>query len=912
MSSDLLEKNIPFSFFCSLLCELSRAVGHKHGKGTYPALRVFARWTEELRRCFVPLPNGTTRNVFRLLFPEEDARRKYGMQEKMLCLNLAECLGVSGEEFRRWNLEEASGCLGHEVKRVLLSRSSGCQEANNLLSLSEVNNLLDELASTSEYSHASLHLRYPTTVRRSRKTILRCLYRSLSPTDASFVTQIILKDLRPLLYPLQSGHFTPALMKFNSVSVKMLSIVDAMRAWDSSGTMLRTYRLRGIIDDVTTAFEERRDSRPDETCLIGVFIQMPKSRKGRGYSDALSHFRGSKRVWAETKYDGERAQIHLDVLSTDESRITIFSKSKRDSTQDRVALHRTVLWALGIRDGNRNGETKVKHNVILDAEMVACQGESIDEFWRLRGLLENSSHRIGAELNVTNAMNTELSGTTRSRNGHLGVVFFDVMVLDSVPLVHLPYSQRRFILESLIETAPGHIYVAERTSIDLDNCNPERKLQEIFERSVSDFQEGIVLKAEESLYNDFDFPWVKLKKDHIPGHGDTLDLAIVGASWEKQRGRELRVGPTTFTTFFIGILTNAIQIKTNASLKPHFLIHSIASYGVTREQLEEVNFLLRSSGFLKYDLAVLPGALDYAFTICSGLSMPPAVMFNCPLLAEVLGAGFTKSRNSEYYGLRFPRLTRVYRASERTWRDGVDLQELQEIAYQCIGKERPNRDIEDWCKELWSKKRLPSERSWVEPEVPSSSWQGKHSVRETEITSMSTIHAALPKCQQNPASVTRIDTTASPDSSVDKRISLLREVNVTSVTVAAEVDKKMLTSKYANYCNGALVWLSKGTDKSLWQQLVPPNCCLHTLQSLIMGCGWQSVGSKKSPSGWVQRGLAVIHGQQHKDLVIEALKNLRTHDFHDTENRRPILVIDSAALTSGGDLENYILYILDT
>ncbi len=64
-----------------------------------------------------------------------------------------------------------------------------------------------------------------------------------------------------------------------------------------------------------------------------------------------------------------------------------------------------------------------------------------------------------------------------------------------------------------------------------------------------------MLKPLNSTYNDFWKPmkWVKLKKDFIPGAGDTLDFHLVGARWDRDRGRELVVPPSTMTTFFVGL-----------------------------------------------------------------------------------------------------------------------------------------------------------------------------------------------------------------------------------------------------------------------------------------------------------------------------------------------------------------------
>lgn len=84
---------------------------------------------------------------------------------------------------------------------------------------------------------------------------------------------------------------------------------------------------------------------------------------------------GSETVWAETKYDGERAQIHVEVRPDGSSHITIFSKSKRDSTHDRQAVHHLIRAALGLSGESATG--KVRQNVILDAEMVAFHGDKV-------------------------------------------------------------------------------------------------------------------------------------------------------------------------------------------------------------------------------------------------------------------------------------------------------------------------------------------------------------------------------------------------------------------------------------------------------------------------------------------------------------------------------------------------------
>lgn len=66
----------------------------------------------------------------------------------------------------------------------------------------------------------------------------------------------------------------------------------------------------------------------------------------------------------------------------------------------------------------------------------------------------------------------------------------------------------------------------------------------------------------------------------------------------------------------------------------------------------------------------------------------------------------------------------MFRKSERPWSDGTSLRDYQEIARAAIGKDRSNKDIDDWCNSLWgnpcspgansSQKRRATEDLWAD------------------------------------------------------------------------------------------------------------------------------------------------------------------------------------------------------
>lgn len=123
---------------------------------------------------------------------------------------------------------------------------------------------MTQLASLSSFSHSSIQKN--PDLPNSRVEILRALYSPLSPIEASFLTQVILKDLRPVLYPCKETHYTAALKHQKSDSVAYLDVVDALRVWDPTLNALSRWR-------VVSDFEVVLSNDDDGLVFIGNPLQ---------------------------------------------------------------------------------------------------------------------------------------------------------------------------------------------------------------------------------------------------------------------------------------------------------------------------------------------------------------------------------------------------------------------------------------------------------------------------------------------------------------------------------------------------------------------------------------------------------------------------------------------------------------
>ncbi|TCD68425.1 hypothetical protein EIP91_010826 [Steccherinum ochraceum] len=927
--------SIPFSFFASLLREISFIPRKKkktratRSSGNPPAVETFRRWVDELRRLYPDLAPGTTATVFKLLFPEDDIARKYGMQEKILARYLADILLVStasdgrGRGLANWNASDAVGCLGCEVEAVMQHEK---RDVESTLTLHEIDVLLTELAANCPFSSPAIRSAVPNC--RPRRVVLGNLFRSLSSDEAAFLTQIILKDLRPVLYPLQETHYSASLLQYNTNSIKMITKEEAMKIWDPSYKMLRAFRTQATFDAASGIFEV-----PDAVAepRIGAPIAIPKCTKGQGCLHAIKLLRHSSKVWAETKYDGERAQIHVEVDDEMQSRITIFSKSKRDSTLDRYGVHHIIREALGLPQRHASASQTVQDNpngiknIVVEAEMVAYSDslERVDEFWRIRSLVtstamgvRHSSVRPEPQLEVDEASQCSMaSNASDGGTRHLALVFFDILYFNYESLLHKAYSQRRTLLESVINVIPGYSLLASRAPISVKYGvdRAAEDLSTVFAQHIADHEEGVVLKADESRYDDWKLPWIKLKKDYIPGHGDAVDMVVLGAGWDKDRARELCVAPTVFTTLYIGLLKNADVLAADPSAMPHFECVFVASYGLSREELEELNFMLWACDPLDFSLP--ENALPYDCKFYAGLS-PPKIMLPKPLLCEVFGAGFTKATASKVYELRFPRITKVYRPGERSWREAVTLAEYQTIARNAIGIDRPGKSEDDWCKQVWGKPSSPSVKSAAKRKQREDVWfeklrraDGKspkrrkivmEDVREAENNTVGgrSCGDALPmllqdrlkdsesylgptsprapirplvplpvKTHSTPAILSPIDTTqisslalltpAVTPSSKQKESPGESSTSMAHIARAPEFPVILRT-----FLQDSVVWFARPTDAKRPKGRCPSRLAVplgqqfSTLETFLLACGWSQDGSPPCP--WARKGVVFV------------------------------------------------------
>ncbi|KAJ5165604.1 uncharacterized protein N7500_007434 [Penicillium coprophilum] len=669
-----------FTLLCDLLSNLDDSKTAKActaARSENPDIRIVAQWFSRHERI---IHNAETDRVALLscMFPEKRTDRVYWLQAMQLSRVIGRCLGLGSSrlsELNRWQIPggpDLGGCV-----EVVMRQAENYISAGQELSVEEVDRAMVMIASRCRFSGPNTR-RNCTPV--NVEEVLSKLYRRSSSRDAKWLTRMILKSYSPVILPekytLKKFHFLlPQLLQLQNFFEGALE----MLASDPINHFPPNPDPQAARSLATIALQHMRP-RP------GIKIGRPDYYKARSLKHCHQMANG-RRMSIERKYDGEYCQVHVD-LSNKYTPIQIFSKSGKDSTADKDKIIPVIEESL------RTGlpDCKFSHRCIVEGELLVWNDQSCElmDFNRIRRLIPRSGTLLGVD-----------SDSPPQPYEHLMIMFFDILLIDNDVCLAKPHRERRLLLQKVVKSIPGRAELARQEVLDFNRIDSYHRLERSFEKAITEKWEGCVLKASDEPY----FPmyttgvdhmfgrWIKLKKDYIPGLGDTLDLALIGGSYNARDAPDLRqIKKLKWTHFYIGCLLNKERVQQGESL-PHFRVVDVINRHCMHIQTMQT---LNQMGEL---YAREPESFE-GFAVEYGHSNLPVAtaLFKEPFVVEMLGSGFEKPSGARYFTLRFPRILKIH--SDRTLEECTSFQELALAAENA--RAVPVDELEE--REKWSQR----------------------------------------------------------------------------------------------------------------------------------------------------------------------------------------------------------------
>lgn len=130
------------------------------------------------------------------------------------------------------------------------------------------------------------------------------------------------------------------------------------------------------------------------------------------------------------------------------------------------------------------------------------------------------------------------------RSERLIIIFYDIMLLNNTSCARQSQDRLRHLLERVIHHIPGQVDVGSRQVIRFSSADAAESLRKAFASAIAQRWEGLVLKGRHDPYPSFclDTASIKLKKDYIPGLGDTADFVILGGRYDVREAHGLGIG----------------------------------------------------------------------------------------------------------------------------------------------------------------------------------------------------------------------------------------------------------------------------------------------------------------------------------------------------------------------------------
>jgi DNA ligase-1 len=394
-----------------------------------------------------------------------------GLAEKMIVRAIVNSSGVTTEKL--YQIYQQTGDLGETIK-IVMGKKMQTTLLNEQVTVERIYSTFYRISKTLGSGSQEIKLR-----------LLSSLFNDSATRECKYIVKFALGTLR--------------------LGVADYSILDALSLAFTNDKKLRNvlesaYNVSSDLGKVGKLLATGGLSAV-ESLKIQPFIPIRPmlAERVRTAEDILDKMNGV--AAAEFKIDGERVQIHRGSDKTE-----IFSRRLENITAHYPDIVRSV--------------NKIRSkNIILEAEVVAIE-ESTGEYLPFQELM----HRR-RKYNISEAV----------KRYPVSLNLFDILYKGGHEVTHLPYSERRAMLESLGgKTSDPMIKIIPQNIVQSPS-----QIEKLMSKAIESGCEGLMLKQLDSPYRAGarGYAWTKIKREYRSEIADTLDLVVVGALFGKGRRR---------------------------------------------------------------------------------------------------------------------------------------------------------------------------------------------------------------------------------------------------------------------------------------------------------------------------------------------------------------------------------------
>ncbi|CAL9149196.1 unnamed protein product [Musa hybrid cultivar] len=588
-------------------------------------------------------------SAVRLILPGLDRERgTYGLKESTLATCVVDALGLakdSPDALRLVNWRKGGARSGANAGNFALIAAEVLQRRQGMVSggltIRELNNLLDQLASTEN--------------RGEKAVILSSLIKKTNALEMKWILMIILKDLKLGISEKSIFHeFHPDAEDLFNVTCDLKLVCEK----------LKDHTQRQKKQDI----EVGKPVRPQLAMRVGDATTAWKKLHG-------------KHVVVECKFDGDRIQIHKNG-----EEIHFFSRNFLEHPEYAHGMSNVIVQNILVQ------------RCILDGEMLVWDmaAQHFAEFGSNQeiakaakeGLESNRQHGHFCKpfyllqflpggfllflLSISKLLNINIA--------------FDILYVGDTSVIHQSLTERHSLLQKVVKPVKGRLEILVPDGGINDHRQPfwstvaynVEDVERFFKDTIENRDEGIVLKDLGSKWEpgDRSGKWLKLKPDYIHA-GSDLDVLIIGGYFGSgRRGGEV-------SQFLVGLA----ELSDHTSYPKRFISFCRVGSGLSNDELNALVAKLKPY-FRKNEY---PKRVPHFYEVTNNSKERPDVWIESPDKSIVISiTSDIRTVKSEVfaapYGLRFPRITRV--RYDKPWYECLDVQSFIELVQSSNGNTR--------------------------------------------------------------------------------------------------------------------------------------------------------------------------------------------------------------------------------